>query len=260
MIALTIHTVIAVICSADRNKHKDAVKVEYDDDGEVLPSARAWFLGKVLNPTYNDVESFLYFLDKYTRIIVGGSIAMAEYMKLNKGKTLIDRVTVSDIAYSMLVYESSYDVWMEEIFKEETCTTREEKKAFKNVAINKYHVQRGARLAVFADGWTGEGRDHFNTLCHEVEDMMKCKELWSTLQLHWGVYSKKNHKYSYVQDTACSLLNQEVEETPDKENDDDCVVFLPGDEDDMLFDGADDWDDGVAMQGREKQARTMTPV
>ena len=23
---------------------------------------------------------------------------------------------------------------------------------------------------------------------------------------------------------------------------------------------ADDWDDGVAMQGREKQARTMTPV
>ena len=104
VIALPIRTVIAVICSADRNKHKDAVKVEYDDDGEVLPSARAWFLGKVLNPTYNDVESFLYFLDKYTRIIVGGSKAMAEYMKLNKGKTLIDRVTVSDIAYSMLVY------------------------------------------------------------------------------------------------------------------------------------------------------------
>lgn len=114
MIALTIHTVIAVICSADRNKHEDAVKVEYDDDGEVLPSARAWFLGKVLNPTYNDVESFLYFLDKYTRIIVGGSKAMAEYTKLNKGKTLIDRVTVSDIAYSMLVYENAYDVWMED--------------------------------------------------------------------------------------------------------------------------------------------------
>ena len=54
-----------------------------------------------------------------------------------------------------------------------------------------------------------------------------------------GVYSKKNHKYSYVQDAACSLLNQEVEETLDKENDDDCVVFLPGDEDDLLFDGAD---------------------
>ena len=207
MIALPIRTVIAVICSADRNKHEDAVKVEYDEDGEVLPSARAWFQGKVLNPTYDDVESFLHFLDKYTTIIVGGSKAIAEYKKLNKGKTLLDQVTVSDIAYSMLVYESSYNDWMEEIFKEETCTTREEKKAFKNVANNKYHVQREARLAVFADGWTGEGRDHFNTLCHEVEDMMKSKELWSTLQLHWDVYTKKNHKYSYVHDAACSLHN-----------------------------------------------------
>ena len=51
------------------------------------------------------VVGFLYFLDKYTRIIVGGSKAMAEYTELSKGKTLIDWVTVSDIAYSMLVYE-----------------------------------------------------------------------------------------------------------------------------------------------------------
>jgi hypothetical protein len=245
---------LVVIGSADKNNNVD-VKVEYED-GEVLPSARAWYLSNELHPTYDEAEPLIYFLDKYTRIIIGGSKAMAEFKKLNKGKTLLDRVTVSDIAYSMLVYESSYDVWMEEMVKEEMCATREEKKAFKSVATNKYHVQRGARLAVYADGWTSEGRDHFNALCDEIQDMMNSEELWSTLQRHWDTYSKKYHQYSYVRDTVC-LIQENAVETLDQENDDDCVVFLPGDEDDLI-DG-EHWDDGVAMQGREKQAR-KTPV
>ena len=80
------------------------------EDREVLPSAQAWYLSNEHHPTYDEAEPLIYFLDKYTMIIIGGSKAMAEYKKLNKGKTLLDQVTVSDIAYSMLVYESSYNV------------------------------------------------------------------------------------------------------------------------------------------------------
>ena len=112
---------------------KSGVYVLEYDDGVVLPSAQDWVSSKIVHPSYSDAEPLLHFLDKYTMIIIGGSKAMAEFKKLNKGKTLLDRVTVSDIAYSMLVYESSYDVWMEEMVKEEMCATREEKKAFKIV-------------------------------------------------------------------------------------------------------------------------------
>ena len=95
------------------------VQVEYDN-GVVLPSARGWVSCNKVHPSYSDAESLLHFLDKYTMIIVGGPKAMGAYCKINKGKTLLDRVTVSDIAYGFLVYENSYDVWMEEIDKLDT--------------------------------------------------------------------------------------------------------------------------------------------
>ncbi len=104
---------------------------------------------------------------------------MGEYCKkINKGKTLLDRVTESDIAYGLLVYENSYNVWMEEIIKLETCASKEEKKAFKHIAKNKYHVQRGTRLPLYSDGWTPDGREHFDTIIGEVRDMLRLKELW----------------------------------------------------------------------------------
>ena len=147
---------------------KSGVYVLEYDDGVVLPSARDWVSSKIVHPSYSDAEPLLHFLDKYTMIIIGRSKAMAEYRKTNKGKTLLDRVTELDIAYGILVYENSYDVWMEEIVKLDTCATRDEKKAFKHIAQNKYHVQRGTRLPLYADGWTPKGREHFDTICGEV--------------------------------------------------------------------------------------------
>jgi len=59
------------------------------------------------------------------------------------GKPLLDKLTVSDIAYSLLVYKSAHDVWHEEIMKAKTCATAEEKQMFEHTAVNKYHVKRG---------------------------------------------------------------------------------------------------------------------
>jgi len=84
---------------------------------------------------------------------------------------------------------------------------------------------------------------------------MKTKELWSTLQMHWDVYTKKYHKYSYVRKEKHSVDNSDDAEALDNEDDDDCVVFLPGDEDD-LFDG-EEGDDWVGMQGRDKRAKVV---
>ena len=63
----------------------------------------------------------------------------------------MDRLTPSDIAYSVLVYVSAHDMWKEEILKCETCQTIEEKKAFQHKASLKYHVKQGTNIALFQD-------------------------------------------------------------------------------------------------------------
>ena len=182
-------------------------------DGKVAPTARRWLADKNMLPLFHEAEPFLYFLDKYGTIMVGGAKAMGKYYKANKGKTLLDKLTVSDIAYSIMVYENSYDVWMEEIVKAVTCENDEEKRAFKRVAVNKYHVKRGSRIALYQDGWTSEGHEYFGSICAEIRDMMKAGELWSTLKSHWATYAKKYHKYSYVCNKSLMEVNEDHEDT-----------------------------------------------
>ncbi len=78
--------------------------------------------------------------------MVGGARSMTKYYKNYNGNTLLDRLTPSDIAYSVLVYYNSYDMWKDEIFKCETCQTVQEKQAFQHTASMKYHVKQGKKL------------------------------------------------------------------------------------------------------------------
>jgi hypothetical protein len=184
-------------------------------------------------------------------IMVGGAKAMSQFYKNNKGKTLLDKVSVSDIAYSILVYESSYDVWMEGIKKSEICATKEEERAFKHVAKNKYHVPRGTRLPVYRDCWTGDGWAYFDTICGEIRDMMKSEGLWLTLKLHWDAYGKKYHKYSYIcNDSGTTDIGMNMTESDD-EDEDDCIVILPGDDVSLN----DEYEDDNDEQGCEKRTR-----
>ena len=220
-------------------------------DGKVAPTARRWLADKNMLPLFHEAEPFLYFLDKYGTIMVGGAKAMGKYYKANKGKTLLDKLTVSDIAYSIMVYENSYDVWMEEIVKAVTCENDEEKRAFKRVAVNKYHVKRGSRIALYQDGWTSEGHEYFGSICAEIRDMMKAGELWSMLKSHWATYAKKYHKYSYVCNKSLMEVNEDHEDTSEQENDDDCVVSLPGEDvDDNIIES----DDGYAESGDDDES------
>jgi hypothetical protein len=184
-------------------------------------------------PLFSEPEPLLYFLDKYAMIMVGGAKAMGKYYKANKSKTLLDKLTVSDIAYSILVYKNVYDVWMEETVKVVMCETDNEKRAFKCVAINKYHVQRGYHIALYQDGWTSEEHEYFGSICGEIRDMMMAGKLCSTLQSHWAVYAKKYHKYSYICNKLLMGVNEDHHvDMLEQANDDDCVVLLPGEDDD----------------------------
>ena len=56
--------------------------VEYDDVLS-LPSVLNWTKAKVFKIGYESAKLFLYFLDKYATVMVGGTRAMAKYYKIN---------------------------------------------------------------------------------------------------------------------------------------------------------------------------------
>ncbi len=59
------------------------------------------------------MEHFLQFLDKYVSH-ANNSHFFPQWSKSNRTKTLMYRVTASDIAYTFLVYKNSKEVWEEE--------------------------------------------------------------------------------------------------------------------------------------------------
>jgi hypothetical protein len=63
---------------------------------------------------YADVGHFLRFIDKYVSRVVGNN-TYARWKKSHQTKTILDKISASDIAYTMLVYENSKDVWEEEL-------------------------------------------------------------------------------------------------------------------------------------------------
>jgi hypothetical protein len=117
--------------------------------------------------------------------MVGGARSMAKYLKNHNRNTLLDRLTPSDIAYSILLYESAHDMWQEEINKCETCLTIQEKKEFQHTASLKHHVKQETKIALFQDGWMQEGRAYFSFLCQVFDELKNSNKIWSLLQDHW---------------------------------------------------------------------------
>ncbi len=85
-----------------------------DDSGIFFPYTRLWACDpQDLTPSYDQAEHFLQFLDKYVSRAIGSHLFL-QWSKSICTKTFLDRVTASYIAYTILVYENSKEVWEEE--------------------------------------------------------------------------------------------------------------------------------------------------
>lgn len=221
---------LAPIFADEELKVNNKINYYDEEDEKLLPEQRMWIRNQVTEPSYEDAEPLLYFLDKYATIVVGGVRALGKYFKQNRGKSLLDKLTVSDIAYSFLVYESAHEVWKEEVMKAKTCATADDRNSFVHKAVNKYHVKRGTRLPVYQDGWTTEGQEYFKSLCREIKTLKASEQLWKTVRYHWTTYVKKYHSSFYqarldVDEVALDDNNNNSED----DEDDDCgLVSLPG--------------------------------
>ena len=131
------------------------------------------------------------FLDKYVSHAVGNHYFM-QWSKSNRTKTFLDKVTASDIAYTILVYENSSEVWKEELKIRATSTTDDEKRKATREKKPKYHEGRGKRLKRYGDGWTDHGREYYQELLGNFK-ILKNSNVWNTLQNYWKLYQKKQY-------------------------------------------------------------------
>jgi hypothetical protein len=69
-------------------------------------------------------------------------------------------VTASDIAYTILVYENTKEVWEEDLQIKTSSRADDERCNAMHHKKNKYHVGRGKRLKRFGDGWTNNGQEY----------------------------------------------------------------------------------------------------
>jgi hypothetical protein len=113
--------------------------------------------------TYEQAEDFLRFLDKYVSRAMSTQFVL-RWSKSNQTKTILDEITALDIAYMILVYKNSNEVWDEELeIRGSTMPDCEKCKAIRHKKL-KYHEGRGKRLRRFGDGWTDGGRKCYREL------------------------------------------------------------------------------------------------
>jgi hypothetical protein len=107
-----------------------------NSSGKIYVNARGWASNpQDSKPTYDQAELFLRFLDKYISHAVGNHYFL-HWSISNRSKTFLDKVTASDIAYTILVYENTKEVWEEDFqiktyYKndEERCNATHHKKS-----------------------------------------------------------------------------------------------------------------------------------
>ena len=157
------------------------------------------------------------FIDKYVRRAVGNHI-LSLWIKLNRSKNLLDKITASDIAYSIIVYENTKDVWEEELQIKATAKNPDERRKAQRHQKPKYHEGRGKRLKRFHDGWTKQGREYYKELCVLFRNL-KAHDCWTELQENWKIYQKKT--YNVSNDMANDgFENDGIEEEEDSDEDD----------------------------------------
>ncbi len=73
---------------------------------------------------------------------------------MNRSNTFLDKVTASDIVYTILVYENTKEVWEEGLQIKASSRQDEERQNAMHHKKPKYHVGRGKCLKRFGNGWT----------------------------------------------------------------------------------------------------------
>jgi hypothetical protein len=174
-----------------------------------------------------------------------------QWSKSNRTKTFLDKVTASDIAYTILVYENSNEVWKEELQIRATSTTNDDRRKATREKKPRYHEGRGKRLKRYGDGWTDHGREYYQQLLGNFKNLKNC-DVWNTLQDYWKLYQKKQYnKGNDNQDDDNGGHDEECDESDEED-------WRMEVEDNVECDGIDDiLSDNEGEPQRNRQRMTL---
>jgi hypothetical protein len=163
-----------------------------DNSGKIYVNARGWASNpQDSKPTYDQAERFLRFLDKYVSHAVGNHYFL-QCSESNRSKPFFDKVTASDIAYTILVYGNTKEVWEEDLQIKASSRNDEERQNGMHNKKSKYHVGRGKHLKRFGDGWKDNGGEYYQELLRIFKEL-KSSDVWNTFQDHSNLYQKKHY-------------------------------------------------------------------
>ncbi len=74
-------------------------------------------------------------------------------------KTFFNEVTALDIAFTILVYENTIEVWEQDLLIKTSSKDDKERRHTMHHKKRKYHEGRGKHFERFCDGWTDNGQD-----------------------------------------------------------------------------------------------------
>ncbi len=122
-----------------------------------------------------------------------GNYTFARWKKLHQIKIVLDKIFASNIAYTILVYENSKEVWEEKLLIKACEKTDKEKKNAERRHNPRYHEEKGKCLKRYGNGWTEEGRKYYQELLKTFQDL-KSSVFWDeSLQGYWNKYQIKHY-------------------------------------------------------------------
>ena len=101
------------------------------------------------------------------------------------------RLSPTSIAYTVLVYESQYKVWLERIEIRNKSMTKEEKRTHKREACPEYHTPVGTKLKLYEVGWTPEGRKYYDKLKLIFQFLKSNEKYWKNMNNHGMEYENE---------------------------------------------------------------------
>ena len=200
-------------------------------DPEMLKQGPGAFLGDTDDESA--LEPVCRFLGKYVKYLHGEN-AIKKYVDINKGRTFLDMLTPSNVAYSISIVKNNEEVWKEQYEVAKNPNLRDKYKDKKN----KEYVYKKPRYT----GGPGQKRQ-FGRVMWQKEGtafMINAKEVWRKafkddrvkilLQKAWEKYSKAN-------DDVASQYHQEkeTEKVLEEEEEEDEVILEDDSDDDQGF-------------------------
>ena len=199
-----------------------------NDDGKILSVFRTEAIDVLCSYQYDQMLPFLRFLDRYARKVVNGD-EMKRWNRRNLNKTLIHKLTPADVAYATLTYENKSAVWAEDLKNKRDGTTTKEAK-------QKYHIQKGARVKKYCDGWNEDGKKYYKELTNEYTRLWNHQAFCQDLVAHWRKYEHQNNMSTYKRKATEAELGHSDENSDDDESEDE--IDIPEDDDDSHMDRA----------------------